>query len=187
MLTDETNSSGSIKSISCSKAYTDIPIAHRSPSHDGHCRFIHGHNWDFIFTFECQEKDENGFVVDFGKLGHLKRAISDFDHALILNKTDPKAGLIRSFLGEEGIGNIILVDDCSCEGLASMFLDIADDIVRDITQGRAYCVSCTVNEDSKNSATATKFFSIQNIEEVKLDIDSEELTKTRASFLGEVI
>ena len=76
--------------ITCSKTYTDLPFAHRQPSHQGHCALIHGHNWSFEFEFAADKLDECGFVIDFGKLKWLKDWINErFDHTLVLNESDP--------------------------------------------------------------------------------------------------
>jgi 6-pyruvoyltetrahydropterin/6-carboxytetrahydropterin synthase len=58
--------------ITCSKTYRDIPFAHRQHRHEGHCSFLHGHNWSVEIEFACSQLDERGFVVDFGGLGYLK-------------------------------------------------------------------------------------------------------------------
>ena len=63
--------------LTCTKTYFDVPFAHRQHLHDGHCSFIHGHNWDIRVTFGCERTDENGFVVDFGKLKFLKAWIEE--------------------------------------------------------------------------------------------------------------
>ena len=55
----------SLDMLTCKKSYRDIPFAHRQHHHDGHCAFIHGHNWDITLTFACSKTDANGFVVDF--------------------------------------------------------------------------------------------------------------------------
>jgi 6-pyruvoyltetrahydropterin/6-carboxytetrahydropterin synthase len=60
--------------LTCKKTYFDVPFAHRQHLHDGHCSFVHGHNWDISITFACDKTDENGFVVDFGKLKFLKKS-----------------------------------------------------------------------------------------------------------------
>ena len=70
--------------ITCKKTYTDIPWAHRQHRHDGHCAFIHGHNWSITIIFGCHATDENGFVVDFGKLKFLEEWIdTHLDHAIM--------------------------------------------------------------------------------------------------------
>jgi 6-pyruvoyltetrahydropterin/6-carboxytetrahydropterin synthase len=138
----------------CSKRYTDFPFAHRSPRHDGHCRFIHGHNWTFDITFAADATDENGFVVDFGKLHDLREAlVHHFDHTLLVNRDDPMRDELEALLDANGICNLITVDDCSCEGIARLVFDITRTIITALTDERARVVSVTVYEDSNNSAT----------------------------------
>ena len=75
--------------LTCRKTYSDIPFAHRQHRHDGHCALIHGHNWAFTLTFACTAPDENGFVVDFGKLKFLRHWITThLDHACVFNADD---------------------------------------------------------------------------------------------------
>lgn len=139
----------------CTKRYIDIPFAHRQPAHDGHCRHIHGHNWAFEFEFAAREKDQCGFVVDFGKLKELRDWLDEkFDHRLVLNIDDPLAQTLAAAQASTG-AKVMLVPDCSCEGLAETVLCEADAIVQRITSGRATVKRVTVFEDSRNSATAT--------------------------------
>lgn len=140
--------------ITCTKCFSDVPFAHRQPSHPGHCRNIHGHNWAFEFEFRASKPDECGFVVDFG--GHamsaVKSWVAQFDHALVLNRDDvlaKEASTIWDVAGD----NRFLVPDCSCEGLAVLAGDAADQIMDKATGGRVRVIRCTVYEDSKNSAT----------------------------------
>lgn len=138
----------------CTKRYNDIPFAHRQPNHKGHCRFVHGHNWGFEFEFSAQEKDDCGFVVDFGGLKALKETIDDqFDHRLVLNLDDPLLAPLNA--AQELTGSSVkAVKDCSCEGLAEYMLELASALVSVITKGRVQVDRCTCYEDSKNSATA---------------------------------
>jgi 6-pyruvoyltetrahydropterin/6-carboxytetrahydropterin synthase len=84
--------------ITCQKTYSDIPWAHRQHRHDGHCALIHGHNGSITLTFGCHAPDENGFVVDFGKLKFLQRWIDEtLDHACVFSTEDPlREALLRS-------------------------------------------------------------------------------------------
>ena len=109
----------------CIKAYSGIPFAHRAPFHDGHCRFVHGHNWGFVFTFKSITNDINNFVFDFGKLKELK------------------ADLCK----------LVILPSTSCEGIAEYFLNKANDIVGRNSNGRVACINCKVIEDENNSAT----------------------------------
>lgn len=140
--------------LTCSKLYTDFPFAHRAPNHEGHCKFIHGHNWSFQLTFIARERDLNGFVMDFGKLKDLRAKFNDcFDHTLLVNVKDPLAKSIKNFLTASQIDNLRVVDDCSCEGIAKMVWRFADLFVYERTNGRVRVSRVVVYEDTKNSAT----------------------------------
>lgn len=144
--------------ITCTKQYSDIPFAHRQHNHDGHCAMIHGHNWGFEFEFGSMERDENGFVIDFGKLKWLKQWLNDkFDHALVLNDSDPWLEDLIGFLDREDgtqFADITVLPDASCEGLALYLLEVVGSMVSEQTNGRVWVYRVTVYEDSKNSATA---------------------------------
>ncbi len=137
--------------LTCTKTYTDIPFAHRQHHHDGHCAFIHGHNWSISITFGCHRTDENGFIVDFGKLKFLREWIDKhLDHACVLNEDDP----IRDALvtAAPGAWKIHLVKSCSCEGIAAHLYQIFNDMVKARTENRAFVLQVEVKEDAKNAA-----------------------------------
>lgn len=147
--------------LTCTKRYDDLPFAHRQPNHNGHCALIHGHNWGFEFEFTATELDECGFVIDFGKLKWLKEWINErFDHTLLLNEGDPHLRYLRQALdtqpGERGYGafaKLIVVPDCSCEGLAAWLIHEVNIVVQRHTDGRVSVRKVKVIEDSKNHAT----------------------------------
>jgi 6-pyruvoyltetrahydropterin/6-carboxytetrahydropterin synthase len=137
--------------LTCEKIYPDIPFAHRQHRHDGHCAFVHGHNWSFVLTFGCRETDACGFVVDFGKLKFLKRWLEDtFDHACVFNADDPLRETLAGAAPEAW--KVLIVPDCSCEGLARFVFEKADALVRAETSDRAHVVAVEVREDARNSA-----------------------------------
>ncbi len=140
--------------LTCKKTYSDIPFAHRQHLHDGHCAFVHGHNWAFTITFGCHKTDENGFVVDFGKLKFIKRWIEEnLDHACVFNESDPlREQLVAA---SPGAWKPYLVQNCSCEGLAQHLHSVFDRLVRRDTADRVFVLSVEVVEDSRNSATYT--------------------------------
>ena len=145
--------------ITCSKIYTDIPFAHRQHKHEGHCSKIHGHNWSFKFTFAVNQLDENGFVIDFGKLKWLKEYLNDkFDHKLVLNVEDPAYGFLTAQL--VNYADIVTVPNCGAEGLAQYLLETIDMMLYQLTGdrpgGRVFLLEVEVFEDSKNSAKATQ-------------------------------
>lgn len=137
--------------MTCRKVYEDIPFAHRQPLHDGHCALIHGHNWSFAFTFGCNERDENGFVIDFGKLRFIRNEIERrFDHACVFSDDDPLREQIVQ--GAPEAFKIYLVPNCSCEGLCEHLFELFDPQVRHFTDGRVLLVGVEVIEDRRNSA-----------------------------------
>lgn len=149
--------------ITCTKTYADLPFAHRQHMHAGHCALIHGHNWSITFTFTAAVLDECGFVVDFGKLKWLKSWLNErFDHTLVLNANDPKLDYLGSCLttGQPGypvFAKIIVVPDCSCEGLAGWLFTEVSSLLRcreDLGARGVRLLRVVVQEDSKNSATA---------------------------------
>jgi 6-pyruvoyltetrahydropterin/6-carboxytetrahydropterin synthase len=137
--------------LTCRKSFTDIPFAHRQPHHDGHCAFVHGHNWTITLTFACRETDDNGFVVDFGGLGFIREWIQQhLDHAMVFSEDDP---LKEALLAVADVWKPYTVPNSSCEGLACHLYKTLGQLVRDETLGRAWVVEVEVTEDSKNSAT----------------------------------
>jgi 6-pyruvoyltetrahydropterin/6-carboxytetrahydropterin synthase len=139
--------------LTCTKQFCDFPFAHRAPKHDGHCQLIHGHNWTFEVTFAATDTDENGFVMDFGKLKDLRAKFCEiFDHTLLLNKSDPLLANFEKFLGDHELNNVRIVRDCSCEGIAMLVYHICDVTVKQRMAGRVWVSRVVVYEDSKNSA-----------------------------------
>ncbi len=139
--------------LTCRKIYTDIPWAHRQHRHDGHCAFVHGHNWSISITFGCHEPDASGFVVDFGKLKYLKGWIDEhLDHACVLCADDPLLPKLDS-IGGAAVWKTYVVPDCSCEGMAQHLFETLGPMVHENTNGRAFIATVEVGEDSKNSAS----------------------------------
>lgn len=137
----------------CSKIYRDIPFAHRQHRHDGHCRFVHGHNWAIEVTFEAEVRDQCNFVIDFGKLGGLKRWIENvLDHRLLIAKDDPQLPTFREHDGR--LWQLTLVPDGSAEGLAEFIHAEFNRMVAHDSNGRVRVLSVRIWEDSKDYATA---------------------------------
>jgi len=139
--------------LTCTKRYDDFPFAHRAPNHDGHCRLIHGHNWSFEITFVAAATDENGFIMDFGKLKGLRDIFGrTFDHTFVLNADDPMLDDFKEFVQQHGIDNIVPIKDCSCEGVAKLVWQLSNSFAVKETSGRVRVQRVIVYEDSKNSA-----------------------------------
>lgn len=135
----------------CSKTYSNIPFAHRQHRHPGHCGFVHGHNWEFTFTFGCETLDEKGFVVDFGELKFIRQWLKEeLDHAFAYNRDDGEtARLLKAF---PGLFKACPVHCCSAEGLAKHAFDTVVPLLRGQHGDRVFLVAVKVAEDSKNTA-----------------------------------
>ncbi|HEX9785958.1 MAG TPA: 6-carboxytetrahydropterin synthase [Opitutaceae bacterium] len=137
--------------VTCSKIYHDIPFAHRQHRHAGHCALVHGHNWSFRFTFGAHRLDENGFVVDFGRMKFIRIWLEQqFDHACVFNRDDPLREAIVA--AAPTVYKVVVLDNCSCEGLAEHVFRAIDPLVREYSDGRAFLVEVEVHEDSRNCA-----------------------------------
>lgn len=148
--------------LTCTKTFDEIPFAHRQPKHDGHCAFIHGHNWKVTVEFLATSLDHNGFVVDFGKLHFVKEYLAKFDHALVLSANDPLWDSMTLERGQETfwidplgtrVARVVQVGNGSCEGLAEMFATDINELIERETSGRVTVARLTVHEDEDNSAT----------------------------------
>lgn len=135
--------------LTCSKTYPDIPFAHRQHLHEGHCAFVHGHNWSITLTFACAQPDANGFVVDFGRLKYIRQWIDkNLDHACLFNDDDP----LRTALFEAAptVWKATIVPNCSCEGIAEWVFRSLDPLVRENSAGRVWLTAVEVGEDARN-------------------------------------
>lgn len=161
---------------SITKIFHNYPFAHRQPSHPGHCRLIHGHNWSFEVTFACEDDnvDQNGFVLDFGQMQPIKEFLkASFDHTLVINHEDLEFFAMSRKLEELGFASIVRVPNCGAEGLAEYVYDEIAKLLPDLVGSNSrtvpfgtgedgsrlydyrevYLMSVTVYEDDKNSAT----------------------------------
>lgn len=162
--------------VTCTKLYQEYPFAHRQHLHAGHCSLIHGHNWDFEFAFEADNVDDNGFVVDFGRLKWIKVWLDDhFDHTLVLNEGDPFLEDIKNGLTDVrfdpnspssiDLAKIVEVPNGGAEGIAQLLLGWVNDRLTngwigadhswpELKKRNVRCTQVRVWENSRNSATA---------------------------------
>ena len=85
-----------------SKRIGPISTGHRQWKDKGHCSFVHGYGRYVEFTFACDERDEKGWVMDFGDLRDVKKWLEDeWDHRLLLAHDDP---LLEEFKKIDKIG-----------------------------------------------------------------------------------
>ncbi|MFO7567826.1 MAG: 6-carboxytetrahydropterin synthase [Enhygromyxa sp.] len=134
------------------KRFTNLPCAHRTHSHKGHCRFVHGYSRSFKFYFEASELDEHGFVVDFSSLKELRGWLEHmFDHTLLISEDDPEREFFEEMHRRE-LCDLRVVPSVSMEGTAKLVYSYANELVSKQTCDRAWVAKVEVHENDKNSA-----------------------------------
>lgn len=125
----------------------------RQPHADhSHCRFLHGYSLSFKFIFSASELDERNWVVDFGGLKPLKKWLEEtFDHKVVLDKNDPHLDDFK-LLEDKGLAELTVMDGVGVEKFAEHAFNFADNLVREMTGGRCWVVSCECAEHGANSA-----------------------------------
>jgi 6-pyruvoyltetrahydropterin/6-carboxytetrahydropterin synthase len=121
---------------------------------DSDCHLLHGYSFGFHFVFGAEQLDKRGWVLDFGRggFGKIKTWLHEmFDHTLLVATDDPARPTLEA-LGAAGIARVRIVDGTSCERVAELTFKIADDIVRDATDGRCWVESVECSEHGSNSA-----------------------------------
>ena len=117
-----------------------------------HCSLLHGYALSFGFKFGCETLDDKNWVVDFGGLKELKQYLKDnFDHKLVVDKKDPELDRLMK-LQQEGLAEVVILNGVGCEKFAEQAFHYANDLVKKMSNGRCFCVSCEVKEHGANSA-----------------------------------
>lgn len=125
----------------------------RQPNADhSHCHLLHGYSLQFRFTFGCDELDDKNWAVDFGGLKPLKAWLEDhFDHKVCADNRDPH--LMDLFdLQDKGLAEIRVFEGVGAEKFAEHAWRYADQLIREKTNNRCWCVSCECAEHGANSA-----------------------------------
>lgn len=135
------------------KTYRNLPCAHRRWRHDGHCALVHGYSRSVTLTFGCQERDENGFVIDFGgPLRPVKEWIKEqFDHTLLLDADDPLLPTFRE-LERQGACRLTVFAQVGMEGSAKHVYDWVSQWLAEALGGRVWLISVECRENDKNAA-----------------------------------
>jgi len=72
------------------------PCCHRQWKDDGHCQYLHGYDRWIEITWQG-DRDQRGWVVDFGALKGLKEIFEhQFDHTVLVSEDDPFKELFLS-------------------------------------------------------------------------------------------
>ncbi len=112
-------------------------MAHALEGYDGACRHIHGHSYRlFVTVVGIPNNDisnpKYGMVIDFGDLKKIvnRLVIERYDHALVLQKTENKASLLKEL--QNTFNKVVLTDyQPTCENMIARF---AEEIARELPQ-----------------------------------------------------
>lgn len=128
----------------------------RQPHADhSHCRFLHGYSLGFKFTFGTNELDNKNWAVDFGGLKPLKQWLEDtFDHKTVIASNDPHLEDFKE-LEEKGLCQLTILQGVGAEMFAYHAWEFANNLVREMTDGRCWCESAECSEHGSNSAIYT--------------------------------
>ena len=138
--------------LTCSKTFGPVPIAHRQHRHGGRCRWVHGHGWTIRVTFGAGEPDAHGFVVDFGRLHTLSGWIDEhLDHGLLLSRDDDAGRAMVDAAPD--LFKVCWLGTASCEGLAEHLLEVFAGLLREQEGERAWIERIEVWEDADNRVT----------------------------------
>ena len=79
--------------IECTRKI-EFDAGHRVVGHNKKCQYIHGHRYGLEVTIVTKELDALGMVIDFGILKDIINnwINENFDHTLILHKSDAELG-----------------------------------------------------------------------------------------------
>ena len=130
----------------------------RQPNADhSHCHLLHGYSLQFKFTFACDHLDNKNWAVDFGGLKPLKAWLEDhFDHKTAIDRNDPHMDMFLE-LQKKDIIEMRVFDGVGAEKFAEHAWRFADNLVREMSNGRCWCESAECAEHGSNSAIYTPF------------------------------
>jgi len=122
-----------------------------------HCKFVHGYQLKAKLWFGGEELDERNWIVDFGGLKKLKEAFKyQFDHTTCVAGDDPELDLFKEMERRGAIQLRIMPNGVGIERTAEFVFNIADEHVKQITNGRCWCERVEVFEHEDNSAIFEK-------------------------------
>jgi len=136
------------------KSFWDYPCAHRQWKHTGNCALVHGYSRSFHFIFGAQQRDQCGFVVDYGDLMWLRGFLQqNFDHTLVLPSDEPFLETFKELEAHGACKVVVLPYGAGMEDTAQFVCEYADEVLRLRTKGRAWVISVEAQENDKNSST----------------------------------
>lgn len=90
---------------------------------ESHCRFLHGYALAVRLTFEADQLDRNGWVLDFGALKPIKaELVAMLDHKTLVALDDPEYERFKA-LDAAGIIEMMPIRATGCEALAHLIFE----------------------------------------------------------------
>jgi len=107
--------------ITCTRRI-EFDTAHRILNHESKCKMLHGHRYALEASFEADDLDDLGRVIDFGEIRQILGAWIDenFDHNTILSQYDKKLG--EKIAAETGQKIFYLNENPTAENIAKFLL-----------------------------------------------------------------
>jgi 6-pyruvoyltetrahydropterin/6-carboxytetrahydropterin synthase len=140
------------KNFISTKRFIGFPCTHRQWKSDSHCKYIHGYSREFYFEFASSELSHEGWVVDFGGLKAVKKWLDDmFDHTFLASEDDPFLEQFKE-LDKNGVIQLRTLPNVGMEGTAEFVFHQVNEMVKEMTSGRAWVKAVEVRENEKNSA-----------------------------------
>lgn len=120
---------------------------------ESHCNQLHGYALSFRFIFSATELDHRNWVMDFGGLKGLKKALQDyFDHKTVVAADDPALAAYK-LLEDAGIADVVVVTDVGCEKFAELAWLLATTELEKLgLDNRVKVVEVECSEHGANSA-----------------------------------
>ncbi len=109
--------------ITCTRRI-EFDTAHRILNHESKCKMLHGHRYALEASFEADDLDDLGRVIDFGEIRQILGSWIDdnFDHNTILSQYDKKLG--EKIAAETGQNIFYLDENPTAENIAKFLLKI---------------------------------------------------------------
>lgn len=119
-----------------------------------HCKYVHGYRLMAKFWFDCKDLDDRNWVVNFGGLKELKKALQkQFDHTLCIAADDPELDLFVK-LRNAGACDLRIMDGVGIEKTAQWCFNEAKAFLQtnEETKNRCWVTKVEVWEHEQNSA-----------------------------------
>lgn len=151
--------------------------AHRlMTSYSQKCQKVHGHSYVAEVFLQSEQLNEDGMVIDFGKLKNkLSEVFDKFDHSVVLCKDDQFAANVGDKEQEQMIDfGLVLVDwNPTAENMAKYFYDkiwetmYADEELK----GPAELVAVRIHETETGWAQYTESYLVDDVDFLANDED----------------